>query len=111
VKAKCIGPQWIGRLVDEELVAEAAKDCSKLEWKGAAEALAGLEGTDEFPPFGFSMEAITSREKVSSVSFQRVVDALRASGRGAMRQPFGSSGLKTDAPYREVVAAVRESAA
>ncbi len=57
------------------------------------------------------MEAITSREKVSSVRFQRVVELLRASGRSAMRQPFGSSGLKTDAPYREVLAAVRQPAA
>ncbi|HVB95252.1 MAG TPA: methyltransferase domain-containing protein [Nitrososphaerales archaeon] len=110
-KARCIGPQWVGRIVDEGVVGEAAKDCSKLGWKGAAQALAVLEGADEFPPFGFSMEAITSREKVSSVRFQRVVDLLRESGRAAMRQPFGSSGLKTDASYREVLAAVRESAA
>ena len=109
-KARCIGPQWVGRLVDEGVVEEAARDCSKLGWRGAAEALGALEGADEFPPFGFSMEAITSREKVSSVRFQRVVDVLRASGRAAMRQPFGSTGLKTDAPYREVLAAVRESA-
>jgi tRNA (guanine26-N2/guanine27-N2)-dimethyltransferase len=110
-KARCIGPQWVGRLVDAGIVVEAVKDCSKLGWKGATDALAALEGVDELPPFGFSMEAITSREKVSSVRFQRVVDTLRASGRAAMRQPFGSSGLKTDAPYSEVLAAVRESAA
>jgi tRNA G26 N,N-dimethylase Trm1 len=56
------------------------------------------------------MAEITSRERVSSVRFQRVVDTLTATGRRAMRQPFGSSGLKTDAPYDEVLAAVRESA-
>ena len=56
------------------------------------------------------MAAITSREKISSVRFQKVVDSLRASGRLAMRQPFGLSGLKTDAPYKEVLEAVRLSA-
>jgi tRNA G26 N,N-dimethylase Trm1 len=55
------------------------------------------------------MAEITSRERVSSVRFQSVVDTLTATGWRAMRQPFGSSGLKTDAPYGEVLAAVRES--
>jgi tRNA (guanine26-N2/guanine27-N2)-dimethyltransferase len=109
-RAACVGPQWVGRLVDDAVVAEAARYCSKLGWKGAAGALAALEGVDRFPPFGYSMEAITSREKVSSVRFRRVVELLEASGRSAMRQPFGSSGLKTDAPCREVLAAVRQSA-
>jgi len=104
-KAKSVGPQWVGKLVDEGLVAGAAKDCSALEWRGAAEALAALEGVDEFPPFGYSMERVTSREKISSVKFQKVVDALKASGRSAMRQPFGSSGLKTTASYKEIRAA------
>ncbi len=106
--AKCIGPQWTGKLIDEDVVARAAKSCSELGWKGAAAALDGLEGVDAFPPFGYSMAAITSREKVSSVSFQRVVELLEASGRSAMRQPFGS-GLKTDASYAEILAAVRQS--
>ncbi len=108
-KAKSIGPQWVGKLVDERLAMEAAKDCAALGWRGAAEALNALEGVDGFPPFGYSMEGITSREKISSVKFQTVVDALKASGRSAIRQPFGSQGLKTTASYEEVVAAVKGS--
>jgi tRNA (guanine26-N2/guanine27-N2)-dimethyltransferase len=109
-KARSIGPMWVGRLFEEETRAKAADVCSKLGWKGAASALEALEGANAFPPFGFSMEAITSREKMSSVRFQKVVDSLKASGRLAMRQPFGLSGLKTDASYQEVLAAVRLSA-
>lgn len=109
-KARCVGPQWVGGILDEGVVGDARRECSKLGWGGAADALGALEGVDSFPPFGYSMEAITSRERISSVSFQKVVDALEASGRSAMRQPFGSSGLKTDAPYSEVLAAVREAA-
>jgi len=108
-KARCVGPQWTGKVVDQEVTGEASRESSKLGWQGAAEALAALEGVDRFPPFGYSMEAITSREKISSVKFQRVVDVLTASGRSAMRQPFGSAGLKTDATYGEVLAAVRQS--
>jgi tRNA G26 N,N-dimethylase Trm1 len=96
-------------LVDRKVVTAAARHCSKLGWRGAAGALESLEGCDDFPPFGYSMEAITSREKISSVRFQKVVDSLEASGRAAMRQPFGSSGLKTTATYQEVLSAVREA--
>lgn len=109
-KARCVGPQWVGGILDEGVVGDARRECSKLGWGGAAYALGALEGVDSFPPFGYSMEAITSRQRISSVSFQKVVDALEASGRSAMRQPFGSSGLKTDAPYSEVLAAVRKAA-
>jgi tRNA (guanine26-N2/guanine27-N2)-dimethyltransferase len=109
-KARPIGPQWIGKLVDERVVADALRYCSKSGWRAAAEAMAALEGSNKFPPFAYGMAEITSREKVSSVRFQSVVDSLTASGRRAMRQPFGSSGLKTDAPYEEVLAAVRASA-
>jgi len=109
-KARSLGPLWTGRLVDRKVVAAAARHCSKLGWRGAAGALESLEGCDDFPPFGYSMEAITSREKISSVRFQKVVDSLEASGRAAMRQPFGSSGLKTTASYQEVLSAVKESA-
>jgi tRNA (guanine26-N2/guanine27-N2)-dimethyltransferase len=109
-KAKPIGPMWTGGLVDGEVIGKAAKHCSRLGWRGAVGALEALEGCDGFPPFGYSMEEITSREKLSSVRFQKILDSLRASGRAAMRQPFGSSGLKTTASYQEVLAAVRESA-
>jgi tRNA (guanine26-N2/guanine27-N2)-dimethyltransferase len=109
-KAACIGPQWIGKLVGEGVASEAAKASSSLGWRGAAEALTALEGSNAYPPYGYSMEGVTSRERMSSVPFQKVVDSLKASGRLAMRQPFGSSGLKTDASYQEVLAAVRGSA-
>ena len=110
-KALSIGPLWTGKLVDRKVVTAAARHCSKLGWRGAAGALESLEGCDGFPPFGYSMEAITSREKISSVGFQKVVDSLVASGRAAMRQPFGSSGLKTTASYPEVLGALKGSTA
>jgi tRNA (guanine26-N2/guanine27-N2)-dimethyltransferase len=109
-KARSIGPQWTGELVDDVVVEKAAKWCSTLGWRGAADALEALGRSNLFPPFGYSMEGITSRERISSVGFQKVVGSLKASGRLAMRQPFGSSGLKTTASYDEVLAAVRESA-
>ncbi|MDA4118348.1 MAG: methyltransferase [Thaumarchaeota archaeon] len=101
-----MGPLWIGELVDERLVEEAAKYCVELGWDGAGAALGVLAGVNRLPPYAYSMESITSREKISSVKFQDVLDSLGRSGRIAMRQPFGALGLKTDATYAEVVNAV-----
>ncbi len=102
-----IGPLWIGKLVDAKVVGEAARDCVASEWEEAAAELEALVGVDDSPPYSYSMEAITSRVRISSVRFQDVVDSLKASGHAAMRQPFDSLALKTDATYAEVVAAVR----
>lgn len=107
-RSTCIGPQWTGKLVEESVVREAARSSSDSGWDEAAKAMDALEDSEDLPPFGFSLEAITSRERLSSVKFQRVVAALEASGRVAMRQPFGT-GLKTNASYSEVVEAVRRA--
>lgn len=109
-RAACVGPQWTGSLVDPQVASGAAEVCLEEGWAGAREALASLAGMDELPPYGYSMEALTSRAGVSSVSYQRVVEALHDSGRAAMRQPFGGHGVKTDASYAELSAIVREAA-
>lgn len=108
--ARPIGPQWLGRLAEERVVSEAGKVCHERGWSRAEAALGPLAASDSFPPFGFELEKITSREGESSVPFQDVVDALGSTGRSAMKQPFGSSGIKTDASYGELVAAVRRCA-
>lgn len=107
-RARCTGPLWTGSLTEPETVKGAEKECERAGWTEAAGALEALDGVDTFPPFSYSLEAITSREKVSSVKLRSVFEALSAMGRSAMRQPFGS-GLKTNASYREVLSAVRES--
>jgi tRNA (guanine26-N2/guanine27-N2)-dimethyltransferase len=109
-KVRPIGPLWIGRLVDEKLAEQAAKDCVAREWKGGGAALSALAGVNLLPPYGYSMESITSRERISSVKFQDMLDLLRKSGHAAIRQPFGGFGLKTDATYDEVAQAARDAA-
>jgi tRNA (guanine26-N2/guanine27-N2)-dimethyltransferase len=107
--AKCVGPMWTGKLIDEKLVSKAVAECEEAGFKEAGGTLSDTLGMGSLPPFSYSMAATTAREKVSSVRFQRVVDSLRAMGRSAMREPFGPPGLKTDATYGEVSRAVAES--
>jgi tRNA (guanine26-N2/guanine27-N2)-dimethyltransferase len=105
------GPEWIGPLVDDTLLERASADCQSMGWRGAAQALEAAIGSNSFPPFGFSIEAIASREKVSSVKTQAVLDSLTATGHSAMRHPFEASGLKTSASYEELRAAVMNASA
>ena len=108
-RVRPMGPLWVGPVVDEGLVGEAAEFCSSKGWGDSARALLPLRGVDACPPYSHSIEQVASREGLSSVRLGDVVERLRASGREAMRQPFGAPGVKTDAPYSEVLGAVREA--
>lgn len=109
-RTRPLGPLWVGGLVDEEVVGKAARVSAERGWREAARVLEGLAGSDRFPPYGYSVEGITSREGISSVRLAKVAERLAQVGRESMRQPFESSGLKTTADYVEVLAAVKESA-
>jgi tRNA (guanine26-N2/guanine27-N2)-dimethyltransferase len=106
-----IGPLWVGAVADEGLVGEAAGFCSSRGWEDSARVLLSLRGVDACPPYSHSIEEVASREGLSSVRIGEVVERLRGLGRKAVRQPFGAAGVKTDAPYSEVLGAVRGASA
>ena len=108
-KVRPMGPLWLGPIVDDGLVEEAAGFCSRSGWEESAQTLGSLSGVDDCPPFSHSIDDVASREGFSSVKVDEVIETLRSNGRKAMRQPFGAVGVKTDAPYSEVLRAVRES--
>ncbi|MBI3858838.1 MAG: hypothetical protein HY296_01150 [Thaumarchaeota archaeon] len=109
-KAKCAGPLWTGRLTEKKTVEKAARVALKLGFSEAEKVLSALPPADPMPPWSFSLERVCSGLGVPSVQFSEVEDRLRANGFGAARQPFELLGLKTDAGYAEVVAAVRDAA-
>ena len=106
-RVRSAGPLWVGRIVDERVAPIASSICSKEGWRDAAATLDGLNGIDGLPPFSYSLERACSRERVPSVSVERVIDALCAMGFAAARQPFEPDGVKTDASYRQFAEAVR----
>lgn len=105
------GPLWVGSLVDEKLVEQAVQACERLGFSEAAETLGPLTTVDAFPPYGYSLEAACSSLGIASVAPAKVVSALASRGFRSGVQPFEKSGLKTDATYRDVVAAVKEASA
>ncbi len=105
-KVVCAGPLWTGPVTDPEVIAAAVKVCERYGLDEARETLEGLVGLETFPPYGFSLERISSALKVPGVSRLEVMSRLSSSGYRVMRQPFEKTGIKTDAGYDEVVEAV-----
>ncbi len=105
------GPLWAGKLVDEALLKNAFRACERLAFAEAAERLGSLLGVDSFPPHSFSLEGACSSLGIASVAPARVVKALATAGFRSGTQPFEKSGLKTDADYSDVVAAVKDVSA
>lgn len=109
-KVRIAGPLWIGGLADEAVSRKAAACCRFSGFDEAAEVIVSVAAASGLPPFGYSLEEICSSLRTPSVSEQAVVDSLRSRGHRCQRQPFEKVGLKSTAPYREVVEAVKEAA-
>jgi tRNA (guanine26-N2/guanine27-N2)-dimethyltransferase len=101
------GPLWIGPLLDERVLKRAVSACADDGFGEAEKVLSSLSGIDDFPPYSYNLDKVTSQLKAPGVSEALVSQELAKIGRRSMRQPLEKTGLKTDADYAEVVAAVR----
>lgn len=110
-KQRIAGPLWIGKLTDPEVALKAEKIAGSLGFDRARGVLAALGGSDDYPPWSFSIERACSALKVATVPEEEVWRALRRSGFGAMRTPYEKTGVRTNASYTELLDAVREAAA
>ncbi len=110
-KTKWAGPLWAGSLTDPGVVEQSTKFAKERGLRNAEVILASLQGVERFPPWSFSIEGVCSSLAVASVSTAVVAARLSEIGYKTMGQPFEKSGLKTDASYDKVVAAVRSAIA
>ncbi len=101
------GPLWTGPLVDARVLRKALSVCEENGFTEGGRLLSSLTGINDFPPYSYSLEKVTAGLKVPGISVTQVSRQLAKIGRRSMRQPFEKTGLKTDADYSEVVAAVR----
>jgi len=108
-KVRWAGPLWVGALTDKKVLSKAAEAAKKGGLDGARRILVGLEGVDAFPPWGYSIDGICSQLGVATVPEARVRKILADAGFTSGRQPFEKTGLKTVAPYAEVLEAVRRA--
>ena len=108
--ARVAGPLWVNGLTDPDLLGGAS---AAAEGRGLARAAGMIEssrGLDDFPPWSFSIEGTSSALKVPTIPESRLGSVLRDRGWRVMRTPFEKTGVKTDAPFHEFLAAAQEAA-
>ena len=109
-KAKVAGPLWIDGLADPKVSGRAAEAAERTGSTTAAKLIRSLEGLNEYPPWSFSIEGASSSLKAATVPEPLVRSLLLEKGWRVMRTPFEKTGLKTDAPFHEFLAAVKSAA-
>ena len=110
-KAKVAGPLWIDGLTDSRVVDRAVGIAERMENAPAAKLIRSLSGLNEFPPWSFSIDGASSSIRAATAPEPRVRSLLLERGWRVTRTPFEKRGLKTDAPFKEFLLAVKQAAA
>ncbi|MCI4371072.1 MAG: hypothetical protein L3J78_00300 [Thermoplasmata archaeon] len=104
--AGAIGPMWMGPMMDADFV----RGLRPTNWTAptAARLLATLQGEAGLLPFFVTTDELAARERGSPPRMDRLIDGLRAMGYRAARTHFHPRGIRTDAPFGDVVRAFRD---
>ena len=105
-KTRVAGPLWLGEVSDEEVVRRSVGEAVKIGLESARGVLASLGEVNSFPPWSFSIDEICSSLGKPTAAEDAVYHALTEKGFRSLRTPFEKTGIKTDAPFSEVVSAV-----
>ena len=109
-RARVAGPLWAGPLTDAETVRGARSRAAKMGLGSAHALLGSLTGVDEFPPWSFDIAEVCSNLGIPSVGEEEVFAGLKERGFRTMKAPFEKRGIKTEAPYGDLVSAVKAAA-
>ena len=101
-----IGPLWMGPLQDAALVRRLAPS----EWTHpeSARLLSTIQGEADLPPFFVTTDELASWERGSPPKLTSFLEGLRDRGHRAARTHFHPRGIRTDAPYDEILSVFRE---
>jgi len=108
-KPKAYGPLWLGELKNEEIVGKMYKLAEKEEIAEKREVLKFL-GTikEELDlPFFYDTHALARRNNLEARKIAKVIEILGERGYRATRTHFSPTALKTDAPFEEVLDALK----
>jgi len=96
-----IGPLWTGPLCDPAFVRRLVPSSWSLP--STARLLATLQGEADLPPYFVTTDELAAEARGSPPGLARFLDGLRSAGYRAARTHFHPRGVRTDAPYDEVV--------
>lgn len=103
---EAIGPLWTGALYDPDLMPRLAP--SPWTQGTTVRLLSTMQGEVGLPPFFVTTDELAARERGSPPKLSRFFEGLREIGYRAARTHFHSRGVKTDAPYADLIRVFRE---
>jgi len=106
------GPLWTGRIFDRDFCSSVARQLAETPWvsRRAKRLLELITGEAEGPPAYYAVQKLCDAFDLRTPSIEGLVRALRERGWWASRTHFDPQGIRTDAPAREVLKAIRELA-
>ncbi len=93
------GPLWLGRIQEEGTIRQAA---SLLRSSARATKLLETCAAEVDAPMYYDHHSICESLNVTPCKMESVVECLQSKGYNASRTHFSGTGIKTDAPLREV---------
>jgi tRNA (guanine26-N2/guanine27-N2)-dimethyltransferase len=105
------GPLWLGELHRKDFL-EKMRELNRIrhyaDKEEIARALGLMEGETAMPPFYYDVHALCRVHHTGEVPpMQYVIETLAASGARVYRTHFSPVGIKTDAPYPQIVEAIK----
>jgi len=104
------GPLWTGRLFDSEFCHAVAEEANRVPWvsRRARRVLELLAEEADGPPTYYSLPKLCDALDLGLPPVRELVSALRERGWWASRTHFDPQGVRTNAPAKELVKAIRE---
>ncbi|MBI4415712.1 MAG: hypothetical protein HY557_01855 [Euryarchaeota archaeon] len=100
------GPLWLGPLADPAILTAIAPQPDTSH--AAARLLERIREGAALPPFFYENHAMAQTLGVDPVPISAWIEALRAAGFRATRTQFTANGVRTEAPWPEVVRTYRD---
>lgn len=112
-KLEYLGPLWIGKLVNKELVERARGVLPLYSYMASANRLSRIFEhqsieADEEVLVPYNVVQISSRLRISSPKISRVIECLKAAGYSAIRYHGEEAAIGTNAPYDSLVTCIKQ---
>jgi len=105
------GPMWLGQLMDRDFIRKVFTDLANWNFKLGYRELVLLDRCAEEaggPPTFYDLHDLSRRAGVSAPKLSEVLAKLRGMGYFASRTHFLDTGLRTDAPFEELLQVFRD---
>ena len=107
-----IGPLWLGKLVDKELLNNMKNELSKINWLQTINRITKLLDmlameSEIRNPFYYKVDELCSKLRTHMPKILNIIECLESKGYRTTRTHFDNVGIKTEAPINEVESCIR----